>query len=1465
MVRIYHGRITGRAVFTLFATLAVGSPHAAAQPFFTQSATAALPESNEAMLLSSQAREAAERGDYRLSIQLIQRVAQLDAALVADPGSKAFYPAWRQGRRLLAGLPADGLAYYRQLYDGEAESRLKDALAASDTAALGELLRTYPVCSRASDIVRELVTRLLESGQYAQAVETIADAQSLTTEPLSGDRRAHLVVALAGLGAWSSADEELARLETDAQPRGGRDAQRAAALRAWFEGRRTASAGHAGASRLNPLLSMQGVWERPLRSETESEYFEDDRSLCGLIEKHRRLPLVQPLLAGDTLVVRARGRLHAIDALTLFPRWTASELIPADSTETRGVSQFGRGDGGESETTGFDGSNDARNLLWHHLRHVASTAFEQLYTIENLTLLRHDDASTQFPGRFIFEPADAVYSNVLVARDLNTGRLLWKLGDDPADRLFGVAFQDVPVPVGDHIAVAAQRRADLLVCVVDPRDGRLVREIPIVGPPTFFTVGGGRCLLAQDETSIYVCTGNGVIACLSKTYWDWKWAATYPSTLGTYLARRNQVMPIESMTYADPQPARPIVYGGMLFAAPIDGRELLALDGFTGVLRWSAPLTDYAQPVGATPYGVVLSGYNVSCVDARDGQTVRWRTIPMEITGRPLVRDDRVYVPVRSGLLVVDARTGKLVAERDDGLHASHAGNLIGSGDSLYCVSPNRVIKYPDVERLSEKCESMLAGVPDDPRAQLALAWLEIVSGRFEAALARIEASSGSRDAYAQERDALLSHLFVTLSSGSDGPQRLEWLRRAQGLSRSPGATGRLSVLLGQALEDVGRWEEAAAHYRHMLFDVAPGQIEEHGLQRRLGLHARQRLRALLARLDEAGQRGWEAELICEAGGVGALDALLPHALELCDEERRRAEADAALARLQETLHVIRVPEHRLAVRRALTLLSPRPELTIDFLPTAEDDALPETVRRRLHLARWETHVALGMTDETQADREAWAVQFASSPSATSEPASREAETETDRIALLDAALTKLQNDERAAPPFAVGFTRSWRLSPEADCRLVVDSRRGTGVVGRCVLIRNTTEHELQLRRLNSGAILRKTHDAAGREGTVRAAEEETAELFWATQRNRSGATPATWPALIDGWLAVAPVRGGLVCVGLGPERRAGSRLWEHEFSEAFDVESDFADRAVLTTQGVFFSPRTDRLLALDRSDGRLRWRRDLAGIEIARILAVGDQVVVVGRDHRLLFVAAEMGDVVRSLPDTMATPTGAWVVSDTLLVALGRSLLAIDEQSLEPRWRIELDGAIEELLAVGGSSAVAVRTAASTTWTLRDTRDGRARGEFDFRGLGQPTALWHEGPRLLVGGLLVDGEGEERRQMVHLASFETSNGQCAWLRSAPSAAAINESQLSAHSSLIPLLLAGGVIGGEDVDARRRLAIQCVARDTGELLPPESIGEAFQRTPDVSAAILLATPTRVIVSVDGKIAAFGRSRYRTEP
>ena len=80
-------------------------------------ATATLPESNEAALLSGRVQEAIRRGDHRLAIRLIEQIMQLPGELVAVPGSRTHYPARHQAYRLLQQLPPAGVQLYRQLYD----------------------------------------------------------------------------------------------------------------------------------------------------------------------------------------------------------------------------------------------------------------------------------------------------------------------------------------------------------------------------------------------------------------------------------------------------------------------------------------------------------------------------------------------------------------------------------------------------------------------------------------------------------------------------------------------------------------------------------------------------------------------------------------------------------------------------------------------------------------------------------------------------------------------------------------------------------------------------------------------------------------------------------------------------------------------------------------------------------------------------------------------------------------------------------------------------------------------------------------------------------------------------------------------------------------------------------------------------------------------------------------------------
>src|SRR5262245_18560906 len=79
-------------------------------------ASATLPESNEAIMLSSRIEEAARAGDFQLAIQLVDRMGEVPGELVAAPATRTFQPMWRQVGRLIAQLPTRGLEMYRQLH-----------------------------------------------------------------------------------------------------------------------------------------------------------------------------------------------------------------------------------------------------------------------------------------------------------------------------------------------------------------------------------------------------------------------------------------------------------------------------------------------------------------------------------------------------------------------------------------------------------------------------------------------------------------------------------------------------------------------------------------------------------------------------------------------------------------------------------------------------------------------------------------------------------------------------------------------------------------------------------------------------------------------------------------------------------------------------------------------------------------------------------------------------------------------------------------------------------------------------------------------------------------------------------------------------------------------------------------------------------------------------------------------------
>ncbi|MBU0640920.1 MAG: PQQ-like beta-propeller repeat protein [Planctomycetes bacterium] len=1471
------------------ATLLLGTPAVTAQApaaAARESVAATLPLSNDGLLLAGRTEQALGSGDYQLAIRLIEQITQLPSGLVLAPASRTYYPLQRQAARLLGQFPPDGIEFYRQLYDAEVRERFRGAARSGDLVALGELFRVYRLASIWPEIGAELVAHLIDRGDYGEAIEAINELSAAGVAP-SRERRAQELVALTEAGAWRVAERVLGELERQsAEPGQGDWTGRVALLRQWFEARRhrehaLPGEGASAPARFDPLLGSGDAWIRQISPTVRAGHVPDDATIAEAATQLRLQPLHEPVVADGVLAVRLRGTVWAFDELTLTPRWHVRELAAQSMDEIIALAQQAQQSG--ATEVGWFVPDDVDRLLADVSAHSVSAAFGLVYTIEPLV---RPELGRLPAARRAGQAAAPVLPNALVARELQNGRLAWRTGESVAGNLRGVAFQDCPVAAGGYLMAALQRGEDLRLGVLAPADGRLVLEVPIVGPPTHFPPAGGCCLLAADNASVYVCTGNGVVAALRLNRllaavasaerrraaaaggeppagesgdgtgsggWDtgaWRWASVYPSSLAQHVMA-GWLMP--QSVAGGGFVGRPVIAEDLLIVAPRDSQEILALDRFNGRERWRVPRKSDRFMVGVVEAGLVLCGERLTCVDLGDGQTVRWRCAPLNVTGRPVIRGQRVYVPTRDGIVALAGRTGKIVTDQwsEAGRRVpANAANLVVSPAALFGVSPNRIVKYPDAPATRNQCQQRAANQGDDARSGLALAWIDALEGACPAALARLEALETTDETLATERDRLRLDILTGLAqAGSDVAEQMARLSAAAGLATSETDRARVALLAGHLLENAGRWDAALDEYRSVLLghDLGAAQVSQphagrddspwprsadESCRTAAWVQAAARVRDCLPRVADTQAEGFMRKLTEDAAATKAAVALL-----------RRVRM--ALGQRPQTL----------AVDVALTLQQPPPELGVAWLPDAGEttSALqPETLRRELHLNRWETHVALGMLPEARADREVWeTLGKAESPAA--------AERESTRVRRIDGALRKLTQAQRV--PFGPDCGRRWHI-PAAE--LVVDQIRPTAAMRPWVLLHNHGTRELWLYNTITNTPLRRCADSlTGEVARAQTAQSAVDEYLYGRQAGWQPVPPTPWPAVIHGHLAVVPVRGGVVCVGLGPERQGGKRLWEFAVPEWTMLSAHFAQRVLAGPAGVYLAPKRGEVVCLDWLDGSVLWRHELAGTQIEQLELADDVLVVVGRDYEVAAFDAVFGECLRQPAPPPGVPEAMRVLGDVILVFTDETLSALDARTFVELWRRPYRGC-NGWFALPERGWFACRQRAGTAWDLLDARQG---GDVFTAGLGdlpEITALVADGGRLLVATRDRGEQAEEAGQVVGLTAFELEGGRRLWSRTLPTLVPLNSSQLAAHATYIPALLLGATeVRGGELDLQS-LAIELVEKDSGRSAGRIAIGRHFAGRGD-GGVYMLATPTRMIVQAAGTVVAFGNSPLGRSP
>lgn len=1395
---------------------AAQQPAARARPVL-----ATLPESNEALILSDRVDEALSAGDYRLAIELVDQISALPGALVGAPGSRTYFPVWHQAARLLSQFPAEGVELYRSLYDAEVTARFDAARSRLDLAELQTLFRRYRLSTAWPRIGIELADLLLDAGRFTEAMQ-IADELCRATPD---DPAPHWRLA-AALAVTSHREGAARHMEIAARLDGNGGGAPGAALRSWLEAE--IADGPDTAWTLSPRIGSALSWTRPVSGAPSAASWSQE--LAEQISASRRMPLLEPRFVDDRVVVRLFGQILAFDALTLVELWrvreaTSGPVSPDSSGET---------------------PPDPTTLIDDHLRHTLSVGFGRAFTIEGLPELGAQSELDLMHRPFRAAPEGA-QRNELVARDLSSGAIAWRTGTDAGGILYDVSFQDRPLALGERLIASYVRNGSLCVGELSPADGRVLREAEIVGPPTRFPPEGGAGLITSDDTAIYVSTGNGVIAALSPSDLSWKWATVYPSTVAR---ERGQPWwhPVETPERYGIE--RPQIVGDVLVVAPIDSTEILGLDRFEGHERWRVARGEHSALVGGVGAGVVFAGHRLTCLSAAqpDPQSPLWRSAPLELTGRPAILGERIYVPSRGGLVVVDGRTGKLLCveqfERHGAQDDRHTASdfdawefpraadglstaIVVAPDAIVAVGPRGLTRYADFDATRRRCESLADAPAEAVRGAFGLAWLAALEGDYDGSIHQLDALAAAGPGLTEARDELYSQLFERLSDeAGDIASELDWLRQAAARAHDRAAAQRLQVLIGRRLDRAGDPGAAIAHHAELVLlgdSVALDDPDDPRRRIQTWLLAADRLREQLAQAAE------------------------PAALAVFERCVADASAEGKTLRLLERLgECATTPEHRRLIERAvLDMVDAPPERAILLLAGDAGADVSIGERRRLALARWDVHASLGMLDEAARDQAAWRTDFA-------EGASAEQQRRAQQIELAQRKLTAA-----TPPPFSEHLQRQWRL---ANCELVIDVGNPERAARDWIVVRNNEKRQIELRRaVSDGFPLRESPDALGSpSAAIEAPGPDLRRIAW------EGPERAAWPAAIHGSMAAVATPGGLIGMGLGPERYGGRLRWDHPIAAWEAIPLHFEQECVVSDSGAHVLARPDRVLCLGWGNGELRWQRDFPGVRLVRLLSCGEWLAAVGDDLSLWLMRASSGGELRRFTPPSGSIRAVDAVSGALLVWTDAALVRVSPETLTAVWSTPTAPAFVRHVAQA-EGWVAWRTRDESTWQVAEADSGAPVTASGLRDVGVITAMAGDGDRVYVGGLLPPAGHESQAMSVRLSVHSRRDGSLLWSHDFRTRVAINPTQLSGHPRFIPLLLDWRDVdsdAGEGGDGPR---LQLVDKMDGTLTAPRSLRDDYAAQDSACDVYMLVTPQRIVVQLGGNVIGYGSSVLSTTP
>lgn len=618
------------------------------------------------------------RGAWERALKSLYSIPEDQARRFVDGSNGFIVPVARKRRDVLAGLPTDGQAAYRLLYDDEAKKLLEQADGPSERATLERINSAYFLTSVGDNAADRLGDLDFEMGRFDRAADCwlaiLREHPDTDLSPALISIKAALALTRAGRSA------EVAPLRRELADR--------------YAGEKVAIGGQTATveEHLSRLLGDQGTAKGPAIVErAKTVGLEKGPDLTRPVPAAWQFRFAESIVAGMAPPERLQ--------------WDSNPLSGAvPAVAIVGSSLYANFLGHDLALNLDNGKLIWRSGSFHNIEVPAAQNQTRMIDPARFAIVA-SPSHVWSVSRDIKDPNQMAPFH-LICRRADRGDPVWKSTDLPDYAQLDLIGP--PILAGGSLFVVArtlmnqrQAPAQEYVLAIRPVDGKVrwKTEIGTQRPDQPYYYYGMRDTsplprLLEQAGAVYLDTQIGVLARLDAESGDLDWGFGY------------QTEPIQSsgrfffwgmmQDQETTASGTPIQAGSELFLKGAKSDRIIALDPGRLKVDWDRPIAKSARLVGLDEHALFLGGPELCALD-RKSRTLLWATrLPGgSAEGRVLARPDGLWQLTPRGIFELDPRSGqvrRIFRGEDTG---SDGGDLYLTGRYLVAVTNRAITAYP--------------------------------------------------------------------------------------------------------------------------------------------------------------------------------------------------------------------------------------------------------------------------------------------------------------------------------------------------------------------------------------------------------------------------------------------------------------------------------------------------------------------------------------------------------------------------------------------------------------------------------------------------------------------------------------------------------------------------------------------------------------------------------------------------